>query len=92
MFRALARASVALGTWATGRARTMASHQLLVPPPKALPGVASCEPTRWAPGAPSPTVVRNSQHTVRIYKMSHTPCTHGAGFPEKRAFQMGLEA
>lgn len=36
MFRALARATAALGPQAAGRVRTMASHQLLVPPPKAL--------------------------------------------------------
>ncbi|KAM9664734.1 alanine--glyoxylate aminotransferase isoform 1-T1 [Trichechus inunguis] len=36
MFRALAVASVALGPRSAGRARTMASHQLLVPPPEAL--------------------------------------------------------
>ncbi|XP_027445806.1 serine--pyruvate aminotransferase isoform X1 [Zalophus californianus] len=36
MFRALARASVALGPQAAGWVRNMASHQLLVAPPKAL--------------------------------------------------------
>lgn len=36
MFRALARASVALGPQAAGWVRTMASQQLLVAPPKAL--------------------------------------------------------
>lgn len=36
MFRALARASAALGPQAAGWVRTMASHQLLVAPPKAL--------------------------------------------------------
>ncbi|XP_032262532.1 serine--pyruvate aminotransferase [Phoca vitulina] len=36
MFRALARASAALGPQAAGWVRNMASHQLLVAPPKAL--------------------------------------------------------
>ncbi|XP_075385942.1 alanine--glyoxylate aminotransferase [Tenrec ecaudatus] len=36
MFRALAAASVALPPRAAGSVRTMASHQLLVPPPEAL--------------------------------------------------------
>ncbi|XP_055473076.1 alanine--glyoxylate aminotransferase isoform X2 [Psammomys obesus] len=36
MFRMLAKASVTLGSRATGWVRTMGSHQLLVPPPEAL--------------------------------------------------------
>lgn len=36
MFRVLAKASLAPGPRAAGRARTMASHQLCVAPPEAL--------------------------------------------------------
>ncbi|KAK2108097.1 hypothetical protein P7K49_013262, partial [Saguinus oedipus] len=36
MFQALAKASAALGSRAAGWVRTMASHQLLVAPPKTL--------------------------------------------------------